>query len=215
MKLAWQQLDRRLTEQTSLYRRIHRDQGMDRLRRGLRPLLWGQSAQLVFGVATMLWGISFWSTHLGVAHQMVCGIAMQVFGTLMVAFAAWLLLQLQAIDHAAPVLEIQRRLARLRTWRVRVEAPLFAVLGSVVWVPAVLMLIQYDFDQWHDDYWNHVPGLAGYLVLSGIVSLLLVVLAYGLIRRAGHRRWLESNFAGTALRKAEAMLEEITRFEQE
>ena len=215
MKLAWQQLDQRLAEQASLYQRIHRGQGMDRVRRGLRPLLWGQSIQIVFGVATMLWGISFWTTHPGVLHQMVCGIAIQIFGTLMVAFAGYLLFQLQAIDHAAPVLEIQRRLARLRTWRVRVEAPLFAVLGSIAWVPATLMLIQYDFDQWHGDYWNHAPELAVSLILSGVVSLLLVFMAYWLIRRAGHRRWLENNFAGSAVRKAEATLEEIARFEKE
>ncbi|HWU75687.1 MAG TPA: hypothetical protein VN043_04230 [Rhodanobacter sp.] len=215
MKQAWQQLDRQLAEQTSLYRRIHHHQGMDRVRRGLRPLVWGQSVQLGFGIATMLWGISFWTTHPGVLHQMVCGIAMQIFGTLMVAFAGWLLLQLQGIDHAAPVLEIQRRLARLRTWRVRVEAPLFAVLGSVVWVPAMLMLIQYDFDQWGGDYWSHAPGLAVNLVLSGIVSLSLAVVAYWLIRRAGYRHWLENNFAGSAVRKAESMLEEIARFESE
>jgi hypothetical protein len=215
MKLAWQQLDRRLAEQGALQRLIHRGQGMDRLRRGLRPLLWGQSVQIVFGVAAMLWGISFWSTHLGVIHQMVCGIVMQVFGTLMVAFAGRLLFQLQAIDYAAPVLDIQRRLARLRAWRVRVEAPVFSVLGSIVWVPAMLMLIQYDFDQSGDDYWNHAPELAGHLMLSGIVSLLLVLLAYGLIRRAGHRLWLENNFTGSAVRKAEAMLEDIARFERE
>ena len=215
MKLAWQQLDRRLVEQVSLHRLIHREQGMDRLRRGLRPLVWGQSVQLVFGVAVMLWGISFWTTHPGVLHQMACGIVMQVFGMLMIAFAGRLLFQLQAIDYAAPVLDIQRRLARLRRWRVRVEAPLFAVLGSVVWVPAMLMLIQYDFDQWRDDYWNHAPELTGHLVFSGIVSLLLVVLVYWLIRRAGHRRWLEDNFAGSTVRKAETMLDEIARFERD
>jgi hypothetical protein len=215
MKLAWQQLDRRLAEQTSLQRLIHRGQGMDRLRRGLRPLVWGQSVQIAFGVAAMLWGISFWTTHPGVLHQMVCGIVVQLFGILVIAFAGRLLFQLQSIDYAAPVLEIQRRLARLRAWRVRVEAPLFAVLGSVVWVPAVLMLIQYDFDRSGDDYWNHAPELAGHLVFSGMISLLLVLLAYWLLRRAGLRGWLENNFVGSAMRKAETMLEEIARFERE
>lgn len=215
MKRVWQQLDQRLAEQGTLQRLIHRGQGMDRLRRGLRPLLWGQSVQVVLGVATMLWGISFWTTHPGVVHQMACGIAMQAFGILIVAFAGRLLFQLQSIDYAAPVLDIQRRLARLRAWRVRVEAPVFSVLGSIIWVPAILMLIQYDFDQWGDDYWRHAPELAGYLVLSGIVSLVFVVLAYWLIRAAGRRRWLENSFAGSAVTKAEKMLEEIARFEQE
>jgi hypothetical protein len=215
MKQAWQQMDQRLTEQASLYRQLHRAQGIDRLRRGLRPLVWGQSLQMGFGVATMLWGISFWTTHPGVWHQLLCGIAVQIFGTLMVAFAAWLLFHLQGIDHAAPVLDIQRRLAQLRSWRVRVEAPLFAVLGSVIWVPMMLMLIQYDFDQWHDDYWNHAPGLVGHMVFSGVASLILVLIVYALLRKAGHRRWMENNFAGATVCKAETMLAQISRFEQE
>ncbi|KRE88396.1 hypothetical protein ASG87_07230 [Frateuria sp. Soil773] len=214
-KQAWQAFDHRLEQQYALNLQLFRDGRLDKLRRGLRPLVWGQAVQIAFGVAAMLWGISFWATHLGVAHQMACGIAMQVFGTLIVAFAGQLLHQLQAIDYAAPVLEIQRRLARLRAWRVRVEAPVFALLGSVIWVPAVLMLIQYAFDPWNGDYRSHAPWLATYLVFSGAVSLALALLAYGLIRRAGHRRWLENNFAGSSVRKAEVMLEEIARFERE
>ncbi|PWK92086.1 hypothetical protein [Fulvimonas soli] len=214
MKQAWQALDRRLAEQAALYRAIHRGQGMDRLRRGLRPLAWGQYVQIAFGVAAMLWGVSFWTTHLDVLHHVLCGAAVQAFGIVMVAFAGRLLFLLREIDHAAPVLENQRRLAALRAWRVRVEAPVFAVLGAVVWVPAALMLVQYGFDRWGDDYWNHAPWLTGHFVFSGLVSLALVLLAYALIRRAGRRRWLEDNFAGGAVRKAEAMLEEIARFER-
>jgi len=214
MKQAWQLLDQRLAQQRALNVRILRESGMDRLRRGLRPLVWGQSVQIAFGMATMLWGVWFWTAHLGVLHQMACGIAVQVFGILMVAFAGRLLYLLQGIDYAAPVLEIQRRLARLRAWRVRVEAPVFAMLGALIWVPMMLMLVQVDFDQWGDDYWNHAPWLAGHLMFSGLVSLLLVLLAYMLIRRAGHLSWLENNFAGGAVRKAEAALKEIANFEQ-
>ncbi|RAN80061.1 hypothetical protein B5P43_12690 [Bacillus sp. SRB_336] len=215
MKQAWQALDRHIERQQTLNLLLLRESRLDRLRHGLRPLVWGQAVQIAFGVATMLWGISFWTTHMGVMHQMACGILVQVFGVLMIAFAGYLLFQLQAIDYATPVLGIQGRLARLRAWRVRVEAPIFAVLGSIVWVPVVLMLIQYDFDQWGGDYWTHAPELAGYLVFSGFVSLMLVVLVYWLVRRAGHRRWLENNFAGSAVRKAESTLDEIARFERE
>jgi hypothetical protein len=215
MKLAWQSLDHRLEQQHALNVQIFRDTRLDKMRRGLRPLVWGQSIQLAAGVAAMLWGISFWTTHSGVTHQLVCGIAMQVFGMIMVLFAGYLLSQLHGVDYATPVLDIQRRLAHLRAWRVQVEAPLFAVLGSVIWVPAVLMLIQYNFDQWGGDYWEQTPQLAMSLGVSGLVSLTLVVLAYWLIRLAGHRRWLENNFTGTAVRKAEAVLGEIARFEQE
>ncbi|HET6804843.1 MAG TPA: hypothetical protein VFH59_05300 [Frateuria sp.] len=215
MKQAWQSLDRRLAQQQALNLRLLREGGMDRLRRGLRPLVWGQAVQVVVGVVVMLWGAWFWSTHLGVVQHMVCGIAMQAFGTLMIAFAGRLLQLAQGVDYAAPVLQIQRRLARMRAWRVRVEAPVFAVLGAVIWVPAMLMLVQADFDRWNGDYREVAPWLGGHLMFSGTVSLALVVLVYLLIRRAGRLRWLEDSLAGSAVRRAEAVLEEIARFERD
>lgn len=215
MKQAWQALDRRLEQQQALNFRIWRDGQADRLRRGLRPLVWGQSVQIALGIAIALWGVGFWSTHRGIWQAMACGIAMQAFGTLAIIFPARVLSLVQAIDYAAPVIEIQRRLARLRAWRVRVEAPVFAVLGSIIWIPALLMLIQYDMDRVGVDLWRTVSGLVPWLAASGAVSLAVVALAYALVRWLGRRRWLEDNFAGSALRKAEAMLEEIARFEHE
>ena len=110
---------------------------------------------------------------------------------------------------------IQRRLAHLRAWRVRIEAPVFAVLGAVTWVPMTLMLIQAGFDAGGGDYWDRAPWLAAHLLLSGLASIALVLLAYVLVRRAGHLRWLENNLAGGAVRKAEAVLQEIARFERD
>jgi hypothetical protein len=215
VRQAWQALDRRLEQQQALSWRIWRDGRAERLRRGLRPLVWGQSIQIAFGIATALWGVGFWSTHRGIWQAMACGIAMQVFGTLMVIFAGRVLSQVKAIDYAAPVLEIQRRLARLRAWRVRVEGPVFAVLGSVIWIPALLMLIQYDMDRAGVDLWGAVSHVVPWLAASGAVSLAVVALAYALLRGLGRLGWLEDNFAGGAVKKAEAMLEEIARFEHE
>ena len=95
------------------------------------------------------------------------------------------------------------------------EAPVFAVLGAVIWVPMTLMLIQAGFDAGGGDYWDRAPWLAAHLLLSGLASIALVLLAYVLVRRAGHLRWLENNLAGGAVRKAEAVLQEIARFERD
>jgi hypothetical protein len=186
------------------------------MRRGLRPLAWGQALQLALGIGVMLWGIAFWSTHTRVWQAMACGIAVQVFGILTTIFSARVLALVQGIDYASPVLEIQRRLATLRAWRIRVEAPVFAVLGSLIWIPVMLMLIQYDWDRMgYPDWWGRLPGLVTWMLLCGGGSLAVVGLAYGLIRWAGHRRWLENNFAGSSVQKAEALLADLARFEQE
>ena len=214
MKLAWQSLDRRLERQEALNWQIFRDRQGDRLRRGLRPLVWGQLAQLVLGVAVTVWGIGFWHSHLGIWQAVACGIAMQAFGTLTVIFTARVLGMVHAIDYAAPVLEIQRRIARLRAWRVKVEGPVFAVLGSLIWIPALLMLSQYGMDR-AGLTWDRAPGVLLWAVLSGGVSLGVVGLGYVLLRRFGRWRWMQDSFAGQSVVRTQAMLDEIERFEKE
>lgn len=216
MKLAWQALDRRLVQQQALHLQLYRDSRMDHLRRRLRPLVWSLLLQIPLGIALMLWGISFWSSHLGDVGSMISGIAMQVFGTLGVIFPARTLAMLQGIDYAAPVVDIQRRIADLRAWRVKVEAPVFAVLGSVIWIPALLMLAQYAGDRAGMNLWDHVrPGFVIWLALSAVVSLAVVGLAYVALRRLGLLRWLANQLAGRAVQRAEAELDAVMRFERE
>ena len=216
MKLAWQALDQRLARQQTLHLQLCRDSGVDRIRRRLLPLAWGLVLQLPLGIALMLWGISFWSSHLGDVGSEVSGVAMQVFGTLAVIFAARTLAMVRGIDYASPVLEIQRRIADLRAWRVKVEAPVFAVLGSVIWIPALLMLAQYAGDRAGVTAWDHVrPGFVTWLVLSAVFSLAALGVAYVVLRRLGLLRWLANLAAGKAVQRAEAELDAVIRFERE
>jgi len=216
MKLAWHTLGRQLERQNELSEQLFRQGGGDRLRRHLRPLVWWQSLQIALGIALMLWGISFWSTHPGIWQAIACGVIMQLIGTLTFAFPIRLLLMQQGIDYAAPVVEIQRRLAQMRTWRVKVEAPVFAVLGGVIWILALLMWAQYDGDRVALNLWQHMrPGLTPWLLLTVGVSVGGVFLARFVVRRLGHGRWLENGLAGSAIVKAETALAEIARFERE
>ena len=212
MKQAWQQLNQRLEQQQALNLRMYREGRLDKLRHGLRPLVWGQSIQLAFGVLFMLLGTAYWTGHLGVAHQIVLGAMVQVFGILMVAFAGRILFLVLETDYTAPVLQIQRRLAQLRSWRVRVEAPVFAVVGSFIWIPLCLMEIHWEVGV---DIWARWPAFVGWLVICGSVSLALVVLAVWLAWLTGRLHWITDNAAGKAVRRAEAALEEIVRFERD
>ena len=114
-------------------------------------------------------------------------------------------------DHAQ-VLDIQLRLAQLRTWRVQVEAPVFAVIGSFVWIPLLLIEIHWEIGV---DVWARWPVFVGWLVFCGWISLALVLAVVGLARWTGRMRWITDNAAGKAVREAEAALEEIARFERE
>ncbi|GLQ98117.1 hypothetical protein [Dyella mobilis] len=215
MKQAWQALNHRLDRQHVLDRQLFRNSLADRLRRGLRTLVWGQLALMALGVVIALWGIGFWSSHIGIWQAMACGIAMQAFGTLSIIFPARVLALVHTVDYAAPVLEIQRRLAQLRAWRVNVEARVFGVLGSIIWIPVMLMLAQYAMDRAGVNAWDQASGSLPWLVLLGAGSLLVVGLAYALICKLGQRQRLEDSFAGSSIKHAEAMLQDIAQFERE
>lgn len=212
MKQAWQQLSQRLERQQAFNLRLYREGRLDKLRHGLRPLLWGQSIQLAFGVLFMLLGTAYWTSHMDVAHQVMLGAMVQVFGIAMVAFAGRILHLVLGIDYTAQVLDIQLRLAQLRTWRVQVEAPVFAVIGSFVWIPLLLIEIHWEIGV---DVWARWPVFVGWLVFCGWISLALVLAVVGLARWTGRMRWITDNAAGKAVREAEAALEEIARFERE
>ncbi len=211
-KQAWQGLDSRLERQETLQLGMFRDGKLDKARRGLRPLAWGQALQLAVGVIFAVWGGSFWVDHRQVPHLLICGLLVHLCGLLFILSAARNLYLVQRIDYAAPVLEIQRRLADLRGWRLRVEAPANAVIACFIWVPVLWMsLAEHGFDLW-------VYDRAGFLIWSlssSVVGLAMVVLAVWLMRRMGHARALEDSAVGHSVRKAEAALDEIARFEQE
>lgn len=209
MKLAWQQVGAQLEQQRTLNLQLIRNHGLEKLRRGLRPLVWGQSLQLLIGAALATWAVTFWVSHTQVLHLLVCGLLMQGFGLLMIVSAARVLALVRHIDHGAPVTVIQHQLAELRKWRVSVEAPIDALVGSFIWIPALVMALAANgFDPW-------AAGLGRWAVITGAVSLGLVAMSIWVARRLGYGRQLENHAAGSSVLAAKAALDEITRFERE
>jgi hypothetical protein len=209
MKQAWLLLDQRLAQQQALNFQLLRDGKLDKARRGLQPLVWGQAIQLTIGVLITLWAGAFWATHWHVLHLLICGLLVHLYGMLLIVFAARVLYLIQRIDYAVPVLVIQRQLADLRSWRVRVEAPVYGVLGCFIWIPVTWMaLAWYGIDLWS-------PGFMLWAIASSLVGLAGVVLVVWLMRRAGMARKIDDNAAGRSVQKAEAMLADIARFAQE
>ena len=212
MKLAWQQIDRRLQRQEDLQQRLFMDGKLGKARRGLRPLAWGQVLQLAIGVAFALWGGSFWFEHRQVLHLLICGLLVHACGVLFIIFAARNLYLLGQIDYAAPVLDIQRRLADLRAWRLRVEAPAGTVIACFIWIPVLLTsLAGHGIDLW-------AYGARGFLYWalgSSAVGLVMVVLVVWLMRWLGYGHVIEASAIGRSVERAEAELQEIDHFGRE
>ena len=122
LKLAWGDFERRVNErlaERSLFERLEwRRSQLDRVRRGLSPLVWGQIAQMAFGIVLIVIGVSYWTAHHELPHQLTCGVLIHAYGVLAAVLAGATLGRMRTIDYAAPVVEIQERIERLRRWYV-------------------------------------------------------------------------------------------------
>lgn len=208
MKRAWAEMELRQQGMEALLCADFRDRRMGRTRAALRPLLWGQILQSAIGMGFSALGAAFWATHLRPWHLLVCGLLVHAFGLLLIVFSARNLHLIRRIDYAAPVLDIQRDIARLRAFRVRVEAPIDAALGCFIWIPVLWMnLAWYGIDLWS-------RGFVRWAVACSLVGLLAVLAVIWTMRRMGYGRVVDDRGAGRSLLRAEAVLEDIARFER-
>lgn len=211
MKLAWQALDARLERQHALDLQRFRDSRLDKLRRGLRPLVWGQAIQMIVGVLGLLVLAPIWMPHWRDPSVLICGVVMHVYCIGLIVVGGMVQGQVAGIDYAAPVLAIQRRLLKLRrTYAVGgalavglpwwfLTAPLLVVLTrgeimtrapSVIWIMLTIGAVGI-LATWWFHRWAHSP------------------------ERAAFARKLDDSAAGGSIRRAQASLDEVARFEQE
>jgi hypothetical protein len=213
LKSAWQNLNRNLERQHTLALHQFKESKLDRFRSGFRPLLAGQIIQLICGVLVSIFAGSFWVAHMGVAHLMLYGISLHVYGIMFIVFAARDLFLISRLNYAAPVLALQKQIADLRAWHLR-AALWFGIAGCFIWIPLMLII----FYKLGADVWMRNPGVVGWFVLSGFVCLGLL---YGIVfwsHRPGREKLaknLQDSSAGRAVNRAQAMLDEIERFERE
>ena len=213
LKLVWQNLNRNLERQHTLALHQFKESKLDRFRSGFRPLVIGQLIQIIFGALLAAVSARFWLNHLGTVHLMVYGIFLHAYGLLMIGFAVRDLVLIHSIDYGAPVVAIQKQIAQLRAWHV-LAGVWFAVAGCFSWIPLMLVI----FYSMGADVWVRNPEVVCWFVVSGFFC---VALFYGLIwwsRRPGQTKLAKSlrdSSAGRSVNRAQAVLEEIERFERE
>jgi hypothetical protein len=211
LKQAWQVLDRRLARQEAMQLLAFRESRLQKARSGFRRLAFGQGIQIVAGVALMLVFAPFWVAHRDSLHLLVYGLSLHAYGLMLVLFAARDLYLIDRIDYAAPVLDIQKRLAELRAWHLRYGWG-FVIAGCFVWTPLMLVI----FYWLGADIWVHKPQVVYWFVASSFVAL---GASYGLVRLAKHfpgmAKAIDESAAGRSVTQAQAVLDEIARFERD
>lgn len=214
LKQAWQALGDKLDRQHRMERLRLREERGRRLRSGLRPLVWGQALQMAAGVLLTIWGAAFWSAHAHSAHLLAFGLALHLYGIALVVCGAWVQSCVAGIDYAAPVLALQRRLAALR--RAYVRGGLAVGLAWwLLWMPALAAILMSLFGV---DLYRNAPSMFVYGGAVGVAGLLASAWFLRWSRNPARprlRRAVDDGVAGASVRRAEAVLEEIERFERE
>lgn len=213
LKTVWQSLDSRLEQQNKLEWAQLRDRRLEKARSGLRPLYWGQIIQVVCSVPVILLGVVTWSRHFDVPALLIAGIILHVYGVLMIILAGRTLSLIHHIDYAAPVIGIQRELAELRRAYV-LSGMAVGLPWWLMWMPFLMALV----------------GLVGVDVFARAPMVIYSGLAVGIVglgltwwfhRWSRHpsrprlARSMENATAGRSLLKAQSILDELKRFEQE
>ncbi|HEV2679869.1 MAG TPA: serine/threonine protein kinase [Rhodanobacter sp.] len=212
MKLAWQGLDRRLEQQYALNLQLFRDGRLDKLQRGLRPLVWGQAIQMLIGVLGLLVLAPIWITHWRDPAVLIAGVVVHAYCVGMIIVGAVVQGQIARIDYGTPVLAIQRQLLKLRRT--------YAVWGAIVvgwpwWFLTAPLLVVLT----RGAIMVNAPSAIWIQLAIGAVGLFATWWFFYRWSRRAERgelaRRIDDSTAGGSIRRAQAALDEIARFEQE
>ena len=139
LKQAWQTLDRHLARQHDIQWQLLRDRKLDRVRGHLRPLFWWQAVQMLLGIGLILLGVACWTRNTDIPALLASGLLVHAFGVATTAMAGITIALAGNIDYSAPVLQIQKQMARLlRVYKF--NADLCGAPWWIIWLPIVVAL---------------------------------------------------------------------------
>lgn len=216
LKAAWQSLDRRLEQQNAINLLLLKDDRSKRMRSSLRPLFWGQLMQMLFGLLFVALAASLWiragSAPLDLPwHVVLAGVFVHAYGVAAIALAGCTMGLIRTIDYSLPVLGIQKQLLKLRRFYI-INGMIAGLPWWFMWVPVLMAL----------------AGLAGvdlYAQAPSVVWIGMGIGIAGLLATWWFHRWsrsprrprlakaMEDSVTGGSLRKAQAILGEISHFE--
>lgn len=207
-KQAWQGLDRRLERQHALNVQLFRDGRLDSLRRGLRPLVWGQAIQMLMGVAGLVVLAPIWIAHWHGVALLISGVVMHAYCVGLIVVGATVEAQVARLHYGAPVVVIQRQLLQLR----RTYAVWGALLVGLPWwfltAPLLVVLSR-------GTIMTTAPWVIWSQLAIGAAGLLATAWFYRWSHRperAGFARRIDESTTGGSLRRAQAALDDIARF---
>lgn len=214
LKQAWQTLDRRLQQQKEINLQLLTESRMRKARSGLLWLQAGSILQVALGAVVTVFCAMFWSSHLGDTALMISGIALHAYGVALIISGVVEALLITRLDYAAQVVTIQKYLTLLRQWRIRSKRWL-GLSQWILWIPVTLVMFGYWFGF---DLWAFSHGtIYGFFAVgfAGLLATLWLMYWSPLALRKQVGNYLDDNSTGSMLKRVQAALDEIARFERD
>ncbi len=215
MKQAWSRMEMRQQGIEQSLRQDFRDRRIEKSRDSMRRTLWWLGMESVGWVVFVVWVATFWVANRHTQHLLLIGLLLHAYGIAAIWSCAtqWFLLaRIYLFD--APVLVVQRRLARLR--RFRVYSTL--ALGLPWWCLWLLVPLVAVMDFTGVDL--YAAG-ASWIWANMAVGVVGIAVSIWLARRFAARpirspslQRIVDDMSGRNLLKASHQLDEIARFEQ-
>ncbi len=209
LKAAWQNLDRRLQQHDAINLQLLKETKLEKARGSLRPLVWGQTLQLLLGIGLIAMGVACWTRNTGVPGLLVTGILVHAFGIATTVAAGITLGLVGKIDYSAPVLKIQKQMSMLlRFYTLNAN-----VCGLPWWFMWVLVVVAF-------------AGLGPVDPQAATPTWIWVSLAIGAVAGCFHLWWMRWRMrpartdayvadGADGIRRGQRLLDEIAQFENE
>ncbi len=181
---------------------LTRRQLMERVENSLRPLFRGQVLQILMGIALVVLGAQCWARNTEIAHRVVCGVILHVYGVLVFAQAILVCTRIRRIDYSKSVVEIRSKLDSLQASYLRAGV----LIGFVWWLMWIPVAVALGFDDVVLYTYSLVPSL-----VVGIVGFVVSVWLYLRVLRSkdpSADTW-RRKLSGESIAAAYLALEEI------
>jgi hypothetical protein len=213
LKTTWDALNQHMKRESAIRLAMYTDHKLMALRSRLRPLFWGQTLQIFFGIFFVLLAAALWSTRPHAIPIIAAGVVVHVYGIACIIVAAVVMGAISRIDYAGSVLEIQDKLARVRRAYI-VGGVVGGLTWWFLWVPLLMVLLGLV----HVNLYANAPSVIWIGLAVGVLGLAGMLGLYASSRKPSHerlRRFVDQAVVGRSLQRAQAQLDEVRQFAQE
>ena len=189
------------TQATAAQFILWRSELMERVRLSLKPLRNGHIIQILLGVALVAIGAQCWATNTNVPYKLANGLAVHVYGILLIGTAAHVLTRVASIDYSQPVGQIRTALNAARRAYMRF-GPMVGFPWWIMWIP-LCVAIGFDAVLYPGCLWVSLGvGLPGWLISHWLYQ------RYVTAKFDADRPW-DNAHVGRSLANASRLLTEI------